>query len=224
MRILVVDDDPALRTGVSALFEAAQFDVQSAATAEAADDWVRATPFAAIVLDLGLPDGYGLDLVRRWRHQRLAMPILVLSARGTPDERADGLDAGANDYLAKPFHSRELVARVRRLIQGSTPVVQPVLLGEAGQISFDLQDETVSLNQQLVALSTTLRRVLGVLVAANGRPVSKTYLMDQVRELDDSASENAVEQWVRRLRAKLGTDLIRTVPGQGYSVCIYHAR
>ncbi|WP_348673465.1 response regulator transcription factor [uncultured Abyssibacter sp.] len=220
MRVLVVDDDPSLREGVAALITEAGFDVDTADGADAADSWVRAVSFAAIVLDLGLPDGDGLDLIRQWRRRGATLPILVLSARGTPDERADGLEAGANDYLPKPFHGRELLARLRRMIQGTSPLAEPLRLRPDGQVGFDLVDESVFLDGQPVALSRTLRRVLGVLVAARGRAVSKARLMDQVRDLEAAASDNAVEQWVRRLRQQLGAGLIVTVPGQGYAVCL----
>jgi DNA-binding response OmpR family regulator len=218
MRVLVVDDDSSLREGVAALIQESGFDVETADSGDAADSWVRAVPFSGVVLDLGLPDGDGLALLRQWRRRGLAVPILVLSARGTPDERADGLEAGANDYLPKPFHGRELLARLRRMIQGSTPLIEPLRLGTDGDVAFDLVDESVFRNGQPVAISRTLRRVLGVLVAARGRAVSKAHLMDQVRDLEAAASENAVEQWVRRLRQRLGQSLILTVPGQGYAI------
>ncbi|MEC9405863.1 MAG: response regulator transcription factor [Pseudomonadota bacterium] len=221
MRILVVDDEPALRLGLCEQLQAAGFDVESAGTADEADTWVRAAALAAVVLDLGLPDGDGLDLIRQWRHRGLQLPVLVLSARGTPDERADGLEAGANDYLGKPFHGRELLARLRRLIQGSASLHEPIALGAVGDVMFDLVDESVRRGDAPVRLSPTLRRVLGVLVAARGRAVSKAHLMDQVRDLEAAASDNAVEQWVRRLRQRLGAGTIVTLPGQGYAVTLF---
>lgn len=223
MRVLVVDDERALRDGVRDQLVTAGFDVEIAGNADDADTWVRGTTFAAVVLDLGLPDGDGLDLIRRWRHRTIDTPVLVLSARGTPDERADGLEAGANDYLGKPFHARELLARLRRLVQGSASLREPLPLGDEGTVLFDLVDESVQLDGERVALSPTLRRVLGVLVAARGRAVSKAHLMDQVRDLEATASENAVEQWVRRLRQRLGYRLIVTMPGQGYAVTLFRS-
>lgn len=220
MRVLVVDDDPALRTGLCEQLQAAGLDAESAARADEADTWVRTTRFAAVVLDLGLPDGDGLDLIRQWRHRGVDTPVLVLSARGTPDERADGLEAGANDYLGKPFHGRELLARLRRLMQGNASLREPLRLGPDGAVRFDLVDESVEREGEQLALSPTLRRVLGVLVAARGRAVSKAHLMDQVRDLEAVASDNAVEQWIRRLRQRLGAALIVTVPGQGYAVTL----
>ena len=213
MRLLVVDDHAELRAGVRSLLAQDHVQISEAATADAADTLARTQQFSAIVLDLGLPDGDGLALLRQWRKRGISTPVLVLSARGAPDERADGMEAGADDYLAKPYHARELVARLQRLLSGNRGTV--VQLGDAGQASLDLGSGAVSLNGQPVSLSATLRRALSALVAARG-PLTKDALLDLAGDALEPATENAVEQWVRRLRSKLGSDVIVTESGLGY--------
>lgn len=213
MRLLVVDDHAELRAGVRSLLAQDHIQISEAATADAADTLARTQQFSAIVLDLGLPDGDGLTLLRQWRKRGISTPVLVLSARGAPDERADGMEAGADDYLAKPYHARELVARLQRLLSGNRGTV--VQLGDGGQVALDLSTGAVSIGGAAVSLSATLRRALSALVAARG-PLSKDALLDLAGDALEPATENAVEQWVRRLRSKLGNDVIVTEPGLGY--------
>ncbi len=216
MKILVVDDDPALRAGVLELLSRHGIDAGEAETAQWADSLVRTHSFAAIVLDLGLPDGDGLELLRDWRRRGIHTPVIVVSARGAPDDRADGIMAGADDYLGKPYHARELLARIQRVVHGAQTSDQIVPFGDCGQFQYHLASQLVSGPDGVIALSGTLRRVLSTLIAARQRPISKDALLDQVSTDDDPASANAVEQWMRRLRAKLGADTIVTEPGLGY--------
>lgn len=213
MRLLVVDDHAELRAGVRSLLAQDHVQISEADTADAADTLARTQQFSAIVLDLGLPDGDGLTLLRQWRKRGITTPVLVLSARGAPDERADGLEAGADDYLAKPYHARELVARLQRLLSGNRGTV--VQLGDDGTVHFDLATGTVTHDGEPVSLSATLRRALAALVAARG-PLSKDALLDLAGDALEPATENAVEQWVRRLRGKLGSSVIVTESGLGY--------
>ena len=215
MRLLVVDDHAELRAGVTALLASDHLQVTEAGSGDAADTWVRTQRVSAIVLDLGLPDIDGLALLRRWRNRGVTTPVLVLSARGAPDERADGMEAGADDYLGKPYHARELVARIQRLLAGAGG--QQVRLGAQGHAAMDLGAGVVTLGADPVQLSATLRRVLAALISARA-PLSKAALLDLAGDPDEPASENAVEQWVRRLRRKLGDDVIVTEPGLGYRV------
>lgn len=216
MKILVIDDDPALREGVVELLSRHGIDGSEAENAQWADSLVRTHSFAAIVLDLGLPDGDGLDLLRDWRRRGIRTPVIVVSARGAPDDRADGIMAGADDYLGKPYHARELLARIQRVVHGSRPDDGTIAFGASGQYSYNLESQLVQGPDGDVALSGTLRRVLSTLIAARQRPISKEALLDQVSSEEDPASANAVEQWMRRLRAKLGADTIMTEPGLGY--------
>lgn len=213
MRLLVVDDHAELRAGVRSLLAQDHVQVSEADTADAADTLARTQQFSAIVLDLGLPDGDGLSLLRQWRKRGLTTPVLVLSARGAPDERADGLEAGADDYLAKPYHARELVARVQKLLSGNRGTL--VRLGANGDVSVDLASGVINKDGAPVSVSATLRRALAALVAARG-PLSKVALLDIAGDALDPATENAVEQWVRRLRSKLGSDVVITESGLGY--------
>lgn len=216
MKILVVDDDPALRAGVVELLSRQGIDASQAEDAQWADSLVRTHSFAAIVLDLGLPDGDGLDLLRNWRRRGVRTPVIVVSARGAPDDRADGIMAGADDYLGKPYHARELLARIQRVVHGSRPHQDAITFGEHGEFQFNPESQKVRGPDGDIPLSGTLRRVLSTLLAARLRPISKDALLDQVSEDEDPATANAVEQWMRRLRAKLGSATIVTEPGLGY--------
>lgn len=216
MKILVVDDDPALRAGVIELLSRQGIDSSEAVNAEWADSLVRTHSFAAIVLDLGLPDGDGLELLRDWRRRGVHTPVIVVSARGAPDDRADGIMAGANDYLGKPYHARELLARIQRVVHGAQASDNIVRFGASGEFGYDLASQRILGPEGDIALSSTLRRVLSTLIAARQRPVSKDALLDQVSTDDDPASANAVEQWMRRLRSRLGARTILTEPGLGY--------
>lgn len=216
MKVLVVDDDASLRAGVVELLAQHAIDTAEAENAEWADSLVRTHDFVAIVLDLGLPDGDGLKLLRDWRHRGVRTPVIVVSARGAPDDRADGIQAGADDYLGKPYHARELLARLQRIVHGARPQDESIRFGANGEWAFDPTTQQVCSNDGDIPLSSTLRRVLATLVASRGRPISKDALLDQVSNEDDPASANAVEQWMRRLRAKLGAQTIMTEPGLGY--------
>lgn len=218
MKILVVDDDPELRDGVSELLARRNIQSEPADSAEWADSLVRTQQFSAIVLDLGLPDGDGLDLLRQWRQRGISTPVIVVSARGAPDDRADGIMAGADDYLAKPYHARELIARLQRMIHGTRNASDFIRFGASSEWAFDPETLQVHGPEGEVSLSITLRRVLAVLVAARKRPISKEVLLDQVSDNDEPATANAAEQWMRRLRSKLGNETIRTLPGLGYQL------
>lgn len=216
MKVLVIDDDASLRTGVVELLTQHAIDTAEADSAEWADSLVRTHDFAAIVLDLGLPDGDGLDLLRHWRHRGIRTPVIVVSARGAPDDRADGIQAGADDYLGKPYHARELLARLQRIVHGARAHDEHIRFGAHGELAFDPTTHQVRNEHGDIPLSRTLRRVLATLVATRNRPISKDALLDQVSDDDDPASANAVEQWMRRLRSKLGAPTIVTEPGLGY--------
>lgn len=218
VKILVVDDDPDLREGVAELLARRDIQTEQADSADGADTLVRTHQYAAIVLDLGLPDGDGLTLLRQWRQRGQRTPVIVVSARGAPDDRADGIMAGADDYLAKPYHARELLARLQRVLHGTRNSDDAIRFGAAGEWAFEPDTHQLRGPDGDVSLSITLRRVLAILVSARSRPISKEVFLDQVSDNDDPASANAVEQWMRRLRGKLGNEVIRTVPGLGYQL------
>ncbi|MEN8719017.1 MAG: response regulator transcription factor [Oceanococcaceae bacterium] len=216
MKVLVVDDDSDLRGGVQTLLEQHGFTSEAAPTAEWADSLTRTHNFTAIVLDLGLPDGDGLQLLRQWRQRGLQTPVIVVSARGAPDDRADGILAGADDYLAKPYHARELLARLQRVVHGSRDHATALPFGARGQFAFDVSAGQLHGPNGPLPLSPTLRQVLTTLIAARQRSVSKDALRDQAALVVDDPTDNAVEQWIRRLRQQLGADTIITEPGRGY--------
>lgn len=216
MKVLVVDDDSDLRGGVQTLLEQHGFASEAAPTAAWADSLTRTHNFTAIVLDLGLPDGDGLQLLRQWRQRGLQTPVIVVSARGAPDDRADGILAGADDYLAKPYHARELLARLQRMVHGARDHATALPFGAHGQFAFDVRDGQLLGPNGPLPLSPTLRQVLTTLIAARQRSVSKDALRDQAARVVDDPTDNAVEQWIRRLRQQLGADTIITEPGLGY--------
>ena len=167
------------------------------------------------MLDLGLPGKSGLEVLRGWRAEGNQVPVLVLTARDTWSERVDGLKAGADDYLGKPFHLEELVARLNALLRRSHPEAEASLAGQGLRLDEDRQ-VAVRADGQVVPLTGTEFRLLRYLMHHPGRVLSKSRLSEHVYELDEDRDSNVIEVYVNRLRQKLGKDLIRTRRGQGY--------
>ena len=218
MRIMIVEDDPRLAHGMEALLNAAGFAVDILSSGEEALHIAERVPYAAIILDLGLPDLDGLEVVRQLRRRKVGTPILISTARDSLADRVDGLDTGADDYLAKPFHLRELESRVRALARRGQGTPDPVL--KVGTLTFDRSSRTVHVNDTAIDLR---RRELAVLEALMGRPgkiVTKERLAAEVFNFNDAVAPNALEVYVARLRRKLVPDgpVIRTVRGLGYMI------
>jgi DNA-binding response OmpR family regulator len=169
-----------------------------------------------IILDLGLPKMDGLSVLRRWREAERHMPVLILTARGAWPERVEGIDAGADDYLAKPFRMEELIARVRALIRRSTGHGTPVI--EAGDLRLDTRHMQVLCRGAPVSLSPLEYRLMAYLIHQRGRVVTPAELIEHVYGGDDAREANALEAIIVRLRKKLGPDAIETRRGFGYSV------
>jgi two-component system OmpR family response regulator len=216
MRILVVEDEPAIAAGITAALGASGYQTNTAADGE--DAWFLGDTedFDLVVLDLGLPKMDGLAVLKRWRAAGRQMPVLILTARGAWPERVEGIDAGADDYLAKPFQIEELMARVRALIRRSTGHGSPVI--EAGPISVDTRQMRVAVNGASVNVSPLEYRLVAYLLHHKGRVVSPGELIEHLYGDDDARDANALEAVVTRLRKKLGADVIQTRRGFGYTV------
>jgi two-component system response regulator TctD len=218
MRILVVEDDPDIGEAVSARFRRLGHGVTWERDGETADDMLRREPFDLVILDVGLPGRSGLDILKKLRQRRSLTPVLVLTARSKVDDRVDGLDIGADDYMVKPFDFRELEARARALLRRNAGAATNVL--SLGAIAIDRTSRTVAIDGRAVQLTRREVSLLEILVARPGRVFSKDYLLDQLVGSDEAPSENAVEQLVARLRRKLANSgsEIRTMRGIGYQI------
>lgn len=216
MRLLLVEDDSLLAESLERQLSAAGFSVDAIATAAGAAQLGRQEDYRAVVLDLGLPDGNGLDVLRQWRSRGLTMPVLILTARGDWQDKVSGLKAGADDYLAKPFQSEELLARLDALIRRSEGRVDSVL--SAGRFKLDENRQVlVTPDGEEHPLTGTEFRLLRCLMSRPGQLFSKEKLLEQVYNLNESPSHNAIEAYIRRLRKLTGQDAILTRRGQGYT-------
>lgn len=216
MRILLVEDEPRIAADIVATLETAGYVVETVGDGEEA--WFRGDTedYDLIVLDLGLPRMDGLAVLKRWRAAGRAVPVLVLTARGAWAERVEGIDAGADDYLPKPFRMEELIARVRALIRRSAGHGGPTI--EAGPLSLDVRQMRVSKDGAQVALSPLEYRLVAYLMHHKGRVVPSPELLEHLYGDDDARDANALEAVVARLRKKLGPTIIETRRGFGYSI------
>lgn len=214
MRILLVEDDDRLAEGVATALETAGFVVDRSADGE--DAWFRGDTetWAAVVLDLGLPGMDGLAVLRRWREAGQRFPVLILTARGEWHERVEGIDAGADDYLPKPFRMEELLARLRALVRRAAGQASPVV--RVGGLSLDTRRMQLSRDGVPIHLSPTEYRLVAYLMQHAGRVVPQLELTEQLYAQDFERESNAVEVLVGRVRRKLGADLIQTRRGFGY--------
>jgi len=214
MRILLVEDDALLGDGVRAGLMQAGFAVDWVKDGVAGELALAGEPYDAVVLDLGLPRLSGLDLLRRARAAHNRVPVLVLTARDTVPERISGLDAGADDYLIKPFDLGELQARLRALLRRGGAAVEPVLIH--GALRLDPAARSVTWDGAAVELSAREFALLHVLMRSAGRVLSKAQLEEKLYGWGDEVESNTVEVYIHHLRRKLAGDLIRTVRGVGY--------
>ena len=214
MRILLVEDDGLLGDGLQAGLRQAGFAVEWVRDGQAADAALAVEPFAAVVLDLGLPGLGGLDVLRRMRQAGNRTPVLILTARDAIDDRIRGLDAGADDYAVKPFDLRELAARLRALARRADGRATPTLV--AGNLALDPAGRTVRLAGTPVDLSAREFAVLHLLMRHAGQVLTRAQLEEQLYEWGQEVESNTVEVFIHHLRKKVGADRIRTVRGVGY--------
>ena len=216
MRLLVVEDDPELGRRLSDRLRSADFAVELARNRSEAEDWPDVERLAAIILDLGLPDGSGLDLLRHWRDLRVETPILILTARGSWQDKVEGLNAGADDFVVKPVRFEELLARLNALFrrqQGSRSTAIT-----AGDLMLDPLTRTVTLAGAPLTLSRQEFRLLHLFIRRAGQVLSQDEILDDLYALDDERERNTVEVLIGRLRRKIGRDRIATLPAGGQPV------
>jgi two-component system OmpR family response regulator len=216
MRLLVVEDEAVLARQLAGALDQAGYAVDCAADGERADFMVQTEQYDAVVLDLGLPKIDGLTLLKRWREQGVATPVLVLTARGSWHEKVQGIDGGADDYVAKPFQMEELLARLRALIRRATGQVQPEL--RCGSVALNPKLARVTRDGAPVKLTSHEFRVLSYLMHHRGRVVSQSELTEHIYSQGFDRDSNTVEVFIARLRRKLGGSFIETVRGLGYRV------
>jgi two-component system OmpR family response regulator len=214
MKVLVVEDQAQLSAQLSAALADAGYAVETAADGERADFLAATGQYDAVILDLGLPRVDGLTLLRGWREAGNAVPVLVLTARGSWHEKVQGIDSGADDYVAKPFRIEELLARLRALIRRASGQVTPQL--RCGAVSLDPRLAKVTLDGAPVKLTSHEFRVLSYLMHHRDRVVSQAELAEHIYAQDFDRDSNTVEVFIARLRRKLGAPVIETVRGLGY--------
>lgn len=214
MRVLLVEDDPDIAEDVARALADAGCLVERASDGESAWFLGDTEEFAAVVLDLGLPKLDGLSVLKRWRAGGRGHPVLILSARGAWTEKVDGIEAGADDYLAKPFEIGELVARVRALVRRAAGHASALMI--VGRITVDTRRMTVSMDGAPQKLSPLEFRLIDYLAHQAGRAVSAGELADQLHGGDGAVDANAIEAMIARLRRKLGRSAIETRRGFGY--------
>jgi two-component system OmpR family response regulator len=216
MRILIVEDEPSLARQLRQTLEGAGYAVDSAEDGEEGQFLGETESYDAVILDLGLPEVDGLTVLDRWRKAGHKMPVLVLTARDSWSDKVAGLDAGADDYLAKPFQSEELIARLRALIRRASGNASSELV--AGDVRLDSRSGRVTLAGEPVKLTAQEYKLLSYLMHHKGKVVSRTELIEHIYDQDFDRDSNTIEVFITRIRKKLGADLITTIRGLGYSL------
>lgn len=214
MRILVVEDEPTLQAQLAQAITQAGHTVETATDGETARYLGEVESFDAAVLDLGLPVVDGLSVLRHWRAQGRSMPVLILTARSAWHEKVTGMDAGADDYLAKPFHMEELLARLRALLRRLS--AHSSAQWQCGSILLDTRQATVSVDGLPQALTSHEFKILSLLMQRVGEVLSRTELSEHLYPQDSERDSNTIEVFVGRLRKKLPSGSIETVRGLGY--------
>jgi two-component system OmpR family response regulator len=216
MRILIAEDDAVLADGLSRSLRAGGYAVDVVSSGDDADTALAAQPFDLLILDIGLPRLSGLEVLKRLRGRNSTVPVLILTAADSVEQRVKGLDLGADDYMAKPFALSELEARVRALTRRAAGGAQAVL--KHGPLSLDQVGHVAFLHDQMLDLSARELSLLEILLQRPGRLVSKEQLVDHLCSWGEEVSTNAIEVYVHRLRKKIETDAVRivTVRGLGY--------
>lgn len=220
MKVLIVEDERKLGQFIQKGLSEHSYTAQLAETAKAARNRLAESSYDVIVLDLGLPDGDGIDLLREWRAAGFREPVLILSARDAVADRIQGLNVGADDYLPKPFNFEELLARIRALIRRQAEGAGKRTVLEHAGVRLDLLARTVTVDGRPVELTSREFALLELFVQNRGRVLTRTFIAERIWEASYDLETNLIEVYVRRLRQKLGASednpLIRTVRGSGY--------
>ena len=216
MRVLVVEDDARIAADVCKALRAVGFVVETVTDGDEA--WFRGDTedYDAIVLDLGLPHMDGLTVLKKWREAKRSVPVIALTARGSWMERVEGIDAGADDYLPKPFRMEELVARLRALVRRSSGQASSVLV--AGDLCLDERQMRVSVAGIPVELAPLEYRAVAYLMHNQGRVISQAELSEHIHGTEHAYDSNAIEALIARVRRKIGGDVIKTRRGFGYII------
>jgi two-component system response regulator PhoP len=218
MRVLLIEDEAPLREQVANHLRGQNFAVDTAASGSDGLHFGNEYPIDIAVVDLGLPDIPGMDLIKKWRDQGRSFPVLILTARGSWQDKVQGLETGADDYLVKPFHMEELTARMRALVRRASGWTDSTL--ECGPISVETSSQRVTVNGRLVELTAFEYKVLEHLMMHAGQVISKTELSEHMYEEDVERDSNVLEVIIGRLRKKLDPDKtlnpIETLRGRGY--------
>lgn len=216
MRILLVEDEPVLAQQINTVLVTEGYAVDIADDGITAEVLGLSQPYDTVVLDIGLPGRDGMQILKNWRAAGMRAPVLILSARDGWTERVDGLDAGADDYLIKPFHMPELCARLRAMIRRKSEQASPLF--ERDDVVFDSRINQVMVAGQGISLTAQELAVLSYLFHHAGRLVSRTELSQHIYHHDGERESNTIAVFINRLRKKLGDSLIDTVRGRGYMI------
>ncbi len=216
MRILVAEDDHTLGQQIRAALAEEGRAVDLVTDGSEAEYLGVNEPYDLVVLDIGLPEKDGISVLKEWRRNKVDTPVLILTARDGWSERVDGLDAGADDYMTKPFHMPELSARIRAMLRRQAGKADPVF--QRGPVVFDSRTNKVLNNGMPVSLTAQELSVLSYLFHNAGRMVSRNELSDHIYEYDGDRDSNTIAVFINRLRKKLGKDLILSARGQGYQI------
>ena len=220
MRILIVEDETKLRKQLSVALKNKNFVIEEASDGEEALYLGLEYSFDLAIVDLGLPKINGIEVIKQWREKRVNFPIIILTARGHWEDKVEGLDAGADDYLVKPFHLEELFSRVNALIRRSKGNAKSTLSFADNTLVLDLSAKTICLHQLPIELTAYEYNTFEYLALHQGKTISKTELTDHLYEQDFDRDSNVIEVFVGRLRKKLDPEgclkIIQTVRGQGY--------
>ncbi|WP_337261449.1 MULTISPECIES: two-component system response regulator PmrA [unclassified Serratia (in: enterobacteria)] len=214
MKLLIVEDDELLQQGLALALSHEGYACDCASTAAEANSLIVSSQYSMVILDLGLPDLDGASLLRQWRRMQIGIPVLILTARDALEDRVDGLDAGADDYLIKPFALAELQARVRALIRRYQGHSDNLL--QQDDLTLNLSSQQVYLQQQAIDITPKEFAILLRLIMRAGQTVNRELLQQDLYTWNDDLGSNTLEVHVHNLRRKLGKDRIRTVRGIGY--------
>ena len=216
MRILVIEDDKDLNRQLVEALDEAGYVVDKAFDGLEGHFLGDSEPYDAVVLDIGLPEMDGISVLENWRRDGRVMPVLILTARDRWSDKVSGIDAGADDYVTKPFHVEEVLARIRALIRRSAGIATNEI--EIGPLRLDTKMSRVTVDGKNIKLTSHEYRLLAYLMHHQGKVVSRTELVEHMYDQDFDRDSNTIEVFVGRLRKKLGTDLIETVRGLGYRI------
>jgi len=218
VRLLVVEDDVDLNRQICAALEEAGYVIDKAFDGEEGHFLGESEPYDAIVLDIGLPSMDGISVLEKWRRENITIPVLILTARDRWSDKVAGMDAGADDYVSKPFHMEEVLARVRALLRRSAGLASNEI--EIGSLRLDTKSTRVTVDGSPIKLTSHEYRLLAYLVHHRDKVISRTELVEHLYDQDFDRDSNTIEVFVGRLRKKIPPDLIQTVRGLGYCLSL----